>query len=75
MSNFDQFKLFCTIQLQNIDQREIQLRKELQEINIQREYLVEFLQDLQSNFVSSSTEFTDSEIQLFRTLLIKTEIE
>ena len=55
MSKFDQFKLFCTIQLQNIDQREIQLRKELQELNIQREYLVEFLQDLQSNFNPSSS--------------------
>tara|TARA_B100000214_G_scaffold369715_1_gene343232 strand:- start:895 stop:1122 length:228 start_codon:yes stop_codon:yes gene_type:complete len=75
MSKFDQFKLFCTIQLQNIDQREIQLRRELQELNIQREYLVEFLQDLQSNFSPSSSEFSESEIQLFRTLLIKTEIE
>ena len=75
MSKFDQFKLFCTIQLQNIDQREIQLRKELQEIAIQREYLTEFMQELHGPQLTDPLAPTESEIEIFKSLLIKVDIE
>ena len=53
MSKFDQFKLFCTIQLQRIDQKEIQLRNEILDLQIQKEYLVKFLADMETIDLSS----------------------
>ncbi len=47
MSKFDQFKLFCTIQLQRIDQKELQLRNEILDLQIQKEYLVKFLAEME----------------------------
>ncbi len=75
MSKLDQFKLFCTIQLQNIDQREIQLRKEIQELAIQREYLTQFMHELHDSRRSTICEPSESEIEIFKSLLIKVDIE
>jgi len=75
MSKLDQFKLFCTIQLQSIDQREIAIRKELSDLSLQREYLTEFLHDLQSSDIAGLSDFNQGEIEIFRSLLIKTGTE
>ena len=72
MSKFDQFKLFCTIQLQNINQREMQIRKDLQDLQIQREYLAGFLQDMQAGSLEDDIQLNQTEVQILRSLLIKT---
>tara|TARA_B100000519_G_C14035179_1_gene340016 strand:+ start:137 stop:364 length:228 start_codon:yes stop_codon:yes gene_type:complete len=75
MSKFDQFKLFCTIQLQNINQREMQIRKELQDLQIQREYLTGFLQDIQAGTVENDLQFNETEVEILKSLLIKPDTE
>ena len=75
MSKFDQFKLFCTIQLQNINQREMQIRKELQDLQIQREYLTGFLQDIQAGSVENDLQFNETEVEILKSLLIKPDTE
>tara|TARA_Y100001973_G_C5178190_1_gene323322 strand:- start:717 stop:944 length:228 start_codon:yes stop_codon:yes gene_type:complete len=75
MSKFEQFKLFCTIQLQNINQREMQIRKELQDLQIQREYLASFLQDLQADAIQNNLQFNETEVEILKSLLIKTDTE
>tara|TARA_B100000287_G_scaffold256264_1_gene240871 strand:+ start:1657 stop:1884 length:228 start_codon:yes stop_codon:yes gene_type:complete len=75
MSKFDQFKLFCTIQLQNINQREMQIRKELQDLQIQREYLTGFLQDMQAGTVENDLQFNETEVEILKSLLIKPDTE
>ena len=75
MSKFDQFKLFCTIQLQNINQREMQIRKDLQDLQIQREYLAGFLQDMQAGSLEDDIQLNQTEVQILRSLLIKPDTE
>ena len=49
MSHFKLVEQFCLIQLQVLFDREIRLRKDLQDCVIQREYLSHFLAELNEN--------------------------
>jgi len=46
MSQIKMMEQFCLIQLQVLSDREIRLRKDLQDCKIQREYLSHFLAEL-----------------------------
>tara|TARA_R110002020_G_scaffold37239_18_gene112607 strand:+ start:1031 stop:1255 length:225 start_codon:yes stop_codon:yes gene_type:complete len=70
MSKLDQFKLFCTIQLQKIDQREIQLRREIDDLSIQREYMTEFLASMQGGDIFELNDFTTEEVRIFKSIMI-----
>jgi|TARA_R110000824_G_scaffold5313_2_gene24650 hypothetical protein len=73
MSKFDQFKLFCIIQLQKVDQREIHLRKEIAELSIQREYLAGFLSDIENVGIFDMEGRSPQEIEIFRSLMLRTK--
>tara|TARA_R100000008_G_C3586271_1_gene172583 strand:+ start:3414 stop:3638 length:225 start_codon:yes stop_codon:yes gene_type:complete len=71
MSKFDQFKLFCTIQLQRIDQKELQLRNEILDLQIQKEYLVKFLADMETIDLSAVDSQEIEEISHFQKMILK----
>jgi len=71
MSKFDQFKLFCTIQLQRIDQKELQLRNEILDLQIQKEYLVKFLADMETVDLSAADKQEIEEIGHFQKMTLK----
>ena len=71
MSKFDQFKLFCTIQLQRIDQKELQLRNEILDLQIQKEYLVKFLADMETIDLPIADERDIEEIGHFQKIILK----
>ena len=71
MSKFDQFKLFCTIQLQRIDQKELQLRNEILDLQIQKEYLVKFLADMETIDLSAVDNQEIEEIGHFQKMILK----
>tara|TARA_Y100000310_G_C20275441_1_gene619995 strand:+ start:242 stop:466 length:225 start_codon:yes stop_codon:yes gene_type:complete len=71
MSKFDQFKLFCTIQLQRIDQKELQLRNEMLDLQIQKEYLIRFLADVETIDLSSLDSCEPGEIGNFQKITAK----
>ena len=75
MSKFDQFKLFSTIQLQRIDQKELQLRNEILDLQIQKEYLVKFLADMETIDLPIADERDIEEIGHFQKIILKKNIK
>lgn len=71
MSKLDQFKLFCTIQLQRIDQKELQLRNDILDLQIQKEYLVKFLADMETIDLPIADERDIEEIGHFQKIILK----
>jgi len=64
MNKFKLVEQFCLIQLQVLGDREIRLRKELQDCCIQREYLSHFLSEINSEESSDSLNNLIKEITL-----------
>ena len=53
----------------------MQIRKELQDLQIQREYLTGFLQDMQAGTVENDLQFNETEVEILKSLLIKPDTE
>ena len=64
MSQVKLMEQFCLIQMQVLTDREIRLRKELQDCKIQREYLSHFLNELHDEETLSHLHSLIKEIKL-----------
>ena len=64
MSQVKMMEQFCLIQMQVLTDREIRLRKELQDCKIQREYLSHFLAELHQEDTFSQLHTLIKEIKL-----------
>ncbi len=64
MSQVKLMEQFCLIQMQVLTDREIRLRKELQDCKIQREYLSHFLNELHDEETFSQLHSLIKEIKL-----------
>ena len=53
----------------------MQIRKDLQDLQIQREYLAGFLQDMQAGSLEDDIQLNQTEVQILRSLLIKPDTE